>query len=197
MGLTLRNCAAMVDIETLSTRPDSTIVSIAAILFDPFEINEVNDLFTGHTFYMNVDRNSQPNSHVCPDTLAWWDRQSESARLRLLDDPQPIDIALRELHNFLCFRQDQTHPPAHELWANGPNFDCVILESAYSKYSRFKLPIPFMRQYDVRTTKELAWRHGGAPLIEVGVAHNALDDCVKQALYVQAAHVVLGITPPR
>lgn len=187
----------MVDIETLSTRPDATIVSVGAILFDPFECDTVAALMDGHTFYRTVDRESQPKSHVCPDTLAWWDRQSETARAQLLINPQPVALVLQELHNFLCFRQGQTHPPAHELWANGPNFDCVILESAYRNYSPFKLPIPFMRQYDVRTVKELAWRHGNKPHITVGVAHNALDDCVQQALYVQAAHITLGVTPVR
>ena len=184
----------MVDIETQSTRPNAVILSIGAILFDPFQVNDPADLME-HTFYMNVDPASQPYSHVCPDTLAWWERQSESARLRLTVDPQPIGVALTALHNFLVFRQGLSHPPAHELWANGPNFDCVVLESAYHQYSRFKLPIDFRRQYDVRTTKELAWRHGGAPRIDVGIAHNALDDCIKQALYIQAAHVTLGISP--
>lgn len=183
----------MVDIETKSTRPDAMILSIGAILFDPFQLNDPNELMQ-HSFYVNVSEDSQPNSHICPDTVEWWSRQSEAARARLTVDPQPIASALRDLHNFLVFRQGKTHPPAHELWANGPNFDCVVLESAYYRYSPFKLPIPFMRQFDVRTTKELAWRHGGAPKFDIGIAHNALDDCIKQALYVQLAHVSLGLS---
>lgn len=193
MPLNLAHCAGMVDIETLSTEPNAIILSIGAILFNPFDINDPQEL-TAHTFYMNVDRNSQPHSHESADTVEWWSRQSESARARLLDDPQPIGVALRELHNFLVFRQGQAHPPAHELWANGPNFDCVILQSAYARYSNFKLPTPFYRQFCVRTACELAWRHGtGKPRIEVGIAHNALDDCIKQALYVQAAHAELDV----
>lgn len=192
----LRNCAAMVDIETLDTRPGAIIISIGAILFDPFQLNDPHEL-TAHTFYMNVDRSTQPESRSSEDTIAWWAKQSKEAQERLLVNPQPIATALRELHNFLCFRNGETHPPAHELWANGPNFDCVNLELAYEKYSKFQLPIKFFKQYCVRTIKETAWRHGeGRPNIEIGIAHNALDDCIKQALYVQLAHAKLGLTTP-
>lgn len=194
--LSLRHCAGMVDIETLSTQPDATILSIGAVLFDPFQVNMPDELANGYTFYVNVDRNSQPRSRSSEDTVAWWAQQSPEAQAALLVNPLPIEVALVELHNFLCFRQGASHPPAHELWANGPNFDCVVLEHAYRQYSRFKLPIDFRRQYCVRSLKEMAWRHGtGRPRIEVGIKHNALDDCIQQALYVQAAHVTLGITP--
>jgi len=189
----IRHCAGMVDIETLSTKPNAVILSIGAILFDPFQLNDPSEL-RQHTFYINVDRDSQPHSAVDQDTIDWWAKQSDDAKNRLAVAPQPIALALQELHNFLVFRQGEAHPPTHELWANSPSFDCVILQSAYSLYSRFKLPVPFSRWYDVRTTKELAWRHGvGRPPLHIGTAHDALDDCVQQALYVQIAHAKLEI----
>jgi hypothetical protein len=192
----LRHCAGMVDIETLSTEPSAVILSIGAVLFDPFVQNTADELANGHTFYVNVSPESQPESHSSEETRAWWALQSESARQAVLTNQQHVVDALRELHNFLVFRCGQNHPPAHEIWANSPSFDCVILSHAFRKYSKFPFPVPFFQHRDVRTAKELAWPHGqGQPLIHVGVAHNALDDCIKQALYVQAAYKVLGTTP--
>lgn len=193
MRLLINHCGGMVDIETLGLTPSSKIVSVGAVLFDPYRLNSPEELFNGYTFYANVDPDSQPQSTTCPDTMEWWSRQSEAARGALSANKQPIDVVLRELHNFLCFRQQDSHPPAHELWANGPNFDCVILEHAYRMYgNKFTLPVPFNRQYCVRSIKRAAWPAGDAPQLNIGVAHNALDDCVKQAMLVQMAHAELG-----
>jgi hypothetical protein len=129
--------------------------------------------------------------------VAWWETQSETARLATLTDPQPIADVLRDLYNFLLFRGGQTHPPAQRLWANGPNFDCVILESAYRNYSTFKMPLEFNKLRCVRTLLDTAWPNkAGRPNLDIGTKHNALDDCIQQALLVQMAHIDLGLTHP-
>lgn len=192
----IRHCAAMIDLETLGTTPGSIILSVGALLFDPFQLNTEQELRT-HTFYANIAPSSQPNSHSSADTIAWWAQQSSEAQAAVQTDQQHIADVLRNLYNFLMFRgSGQQHPPAHELWANGPNFDCVLLQYAYDQYSTFSMPLPYYQHYDVRTAKELVWRHGHRrPQIHIGTKHNALDDCVAQAMYVQLAHAELALKP--
>lgn len=196
----LRNCAAMVDIETESTQPTAKILSIGAVLFDPYALNSPQELMDGFTFYQNVDPATQPLSHTDPSTLQWWESQSQAARDAVLSDQVPIDVALRQFHQFCVWRGDEglDHPPAHSMWANDPSFDCVILSQSFEAYTKFRFPVPFYAWRSFRTAKELAWPHPDEdqmPIIQVGVAHNALDDCIKQAMYVQAAYRRFGHHP--
>ena len=190
----LNDCHAMIDIETHSTAPNAVIVSIAAVLFDPYQLNTSEELYAGHTFYQNVTPQSQPKSDTDPETLKWWERQDQSARDAVLTDQLPIDAALKKFHDFCNWRGDgQEHPKAHFTWANDPSFDCVILTEAFKNYSKFKFPTMFFGWRSFRTAKDLAWPPGEhCPDIQVGVAHNALDDCIKQIHYVQGAFKRFG-----
>lgn len=185
----LNDCHCMVDIETHSTAPNAVIVSIAAVLFDPYQLNTSEELYAGHTMYCNVDAASQPASHTDPGTLAWWGRQSQEAQDAVKQNTIPIGEALKKFYDFCDWRGDGSkHPKAHFMWANDPSFDCVILSEAYKQYSKFKFPTQFFNWRSFRTAKDLAWPPGTeAPNIQVGVAHNALDDCIKQIHYVQGA----------
>ena len=62
---------AMIDLETLSTRPDATIVTLGAIKFNPHTVEEPH---TGLYIRFNVDEQSDLGRHVDDGTLEWWSR---------------------------------------------------------------------------------------------------------------------------
>ena len=70
----------MIDIETLSTNPNSLILTIGAIKFSRNkDIKCLKDL---DTFYVRINQNSceKLNMDINKDTLDWWNLQSEESK---------------------------------------------------------------------------------------------------------------------
>jgi hypothetical protein len=169
--------AVMIDIETWGTRPGSAIRSIGAVIFGEREgVQESFDL----TFYVNVCRSLGTRD---PETVAWWSRQSDDAQ-RGFESPPPIPEreALEALSSFCCGRGS--------VWANDPDFDCVMLKSAYEAHG-LKYPFAFWSHRSVRTARELGSvsRTKFVPAVQ----HHALDDAIAQAKSVQLVYSKLGI----
>ena len=171
----------MLDIETLATTPDSTILTIGAQGFDPF-----SDRFTDVTFYKRLTIDSQADRSVSDDgydsTLSWWGRQSEEAQEEALgdgDDREDITTALQELSKVAWKHK--------RIWANGTTFDMVILEDAMRQYG-VPCPWKYWQVMDARTIYKLT---GAKPLCN---NHNALADCVNQIDTLQKSIELLGIT---
>ena len=144
----------MIDIETLGTRPSSSILSIGAVLFQGHEI--------GKEFYSRV---ALPNMPVVEArTLIWWSKQPGFQKL-LEGEAVSLRVALQALANFIG--EDA------RVWANGIAFDIPILENAYA---RVNLPVPWS-YWNVRDYRTLAKLKGVPTEIEFeGEKHNALDD---------------------
>lgn len=149
----------MVDIETLSTQPNATIISIGAVKFTQKGL--------GDEFYKIIRYDD--SRHIDPATQAWWNTQSEEAKLVLTGGTQPLREVVEEFKQFLG---DDT-----EIWGNGSDFDNVILADAFKQLG-FKWNHRANRCY--RTLKSL---HPGIELKRTGVHHNALDDAKSQALH--------------
>lgn len=67
----------MIDLETMGKTPESAIVSIGAVIFDP-RYGKVSDT----TFYRELDWEDQDRL-VCSDTQEWWAKQSPKAKAAL------------------------------------------------------------------------------------------------------------------
>jgi hypothetical protein len=170
----------MVDIETWGTRPGAAIRSIGAVVFN--ERSGVVDAFgEDQCFYRNV-RDSVGTK--CRHTVAWWSGQSDEAQ-RSFETPAPIREydALVELADFCCGRGN--------VWANDPDFDCVILRAAYEAHG-LDYPFAFWGHRSVRTALEL----GGVSRTRFTpkVAHNALYDAMAQAQSIQHVYSKLGLS---
>lgn len=123
----------MIDIETLSTRPDACIVSIGAAA--------ISDTFTelGAEFYQPVRIYSESpryehfNGTVDKGTMAWWDEQDEDARAVLTLTPDHLDLkaSLIKLSNYLIEQGAASTEPLF-MWSNGAAFDLPILRRAYA-----------------------------------------------------------------
>jgi 3' exoribonuclease, RNase T-like len=167
----------MLDLETLSTKPNSTIVSIGAVAFDAEgtydEFYRVIDLDS----YENLPRGMFDLSFA---TIAWWFRQSKAARDELgADTKVPIKSALTQFTNW----PEDCGFDVLGMWGNGADFDNVILGNAY-KALGMRQPWHYGSNRCMRTVKSLL------PKVDVprqGTHHNALDDARWQAQYLIAA----------
>ena len=163
------NTQVMLDIETLGTRPGSAILAIGAVKFGDREIIS--------EFYQRIDLKScvRHGLTIDPDTVLWWLKQDDAARLEITLPGDP----LREvLFNFADWLQD----PAAEIWGNGANFDNTLLAAAYHAT---EIPLPWKYSND-RCYRTLKAMHPEITIERTGTHHNALDDARSQALHLMA-----------
>ena len=155
----------MIDIEGLATGPDTTILTIAAQEFNPFE----RDSF-GRSFYTRVDLESQPNRRIEQGTIEWWATQPAVVRDEAFaeEDRIPLDEALRGLHRLAWHSK--------RIWAQGPTYDMNILEHAYKSYN-IALPWKYFSVRDSRTVFSLV-----PDLQKYPASHHALEDCKRQIM---------------
>jgi hypothetical protein len=162
----------MLDLETMGTRPQSPVVAIGAVLFDP------RSDAIGETFYQLICLQSceDVGLEIRADTVLWWLKQGDGARGQLVNpslDRQPIKTALMDFSLWL--------PKGAVVWGNGADFDNVILSSAYTACGQ-KTPWDYWNNRCYRTVKNLK---PSIELVREGVHHNALDDAISQAKHLQ------------
>ena len=171
----------MLDLETLGTKPGSVILSIGAVLFDP----KTGEL--GEEFYTAVSSDSCVGYGLTVDqkTAAWWDKQSDEARVALRAALDPEAPKLHEaLAAFKQWVQEHSIEKNNRLiWGNGASFDVPLLDAAYEAV-RLVPPYEFWGSMCFRTMKNLH-RDVVAPARE-GTHHNALDDAKHQARHLIA-----------
>ena len=175
----------MVDLETLGTKPNSLMLTIGAIRFNPWKNDIETDMNDMDTFYRRVSFESYDGlDHVIDDaTLEWWGNQDESIRAEAFaeDDRHDIRNVLADFHKW-CGGVDA-------IWANGTGFDLNILEH-FSRELRRGVAWNYWQARDARTLYALV---PGLARPQ-GAAHHALWDCWSQLVGVQAAFRALNIT---
>lgn len=171
----------MLDIETLSTRPWSVILTLGAIKFSPWD----SDVDQGQGLYIRPDVNEQlaMERHVQDETVNWWATQSEEVREEALGEDGRVSVndMLDQLNRFLV--------GADNIWCQGPAFDIVILEDLYRQVGR---PTPW-QFWQIRDSRTLFSVHGDPRDKNRHGAHNALIDCYYQARAVQQIYSDVGI----
>jgi len=175
----------MVDLETLGTKPNSLMLTIGAVRFNPWADDSVlNGPNKMDSFYRRLSFESfEGTDHVIDDaTLEWWSKQSEEVRAEAFaeEDRQPLAEVLRDFHKW-CGGVDA-------IWANGTGFDLNILEH-FSRELKRGVAWNYWQARDARTLYALV------PGLERPrtAAHHALWDCWSQVVGVQRAFSSLGI----
>ncbi len=160
----------MIDLETMGKVPESAIVSIGAILFDP-RYGKVSD----QTFYRELDWEDQDRL-IDPDTQEWWGKQNPKAKEALYGLDALTD-ALDELSEWL--------PKDCKVWGNGATFDISMMENAYRQHNK-EIPWMFWNVRDCRTVLDMyeSQRGGFNKAVNRKGAHNALQDAIYQAEYI-------------
>lgn len=163
----------MIDIETLDTRPTSVILSLGAVVFDETEL--------GRTFHRRIDIDSclRLNMTVSGSTIAWWMEQPDVARK--LFQTQGTNIA-----NVLdAFTRAFDWEKIKEVWANGTDFDLVILRNAFER-TGIRCPWAYYKGRDYRTVRKLFPQAVlNECTVEPRIKHDAFEDATSQALTLQ------------
>lgn len=109
------------DLETLSLENNAAIIQIGAYCLE-----------SGHTFssYIAPDSSEQFGLHVSKETLKWWDTQDPLTRNRCFTGTTKLPAALDKFYNW-CKDVSGGIIPDINFWANGPEFDWIILRSAF------------------------------------------------------------------
>jgi len=164
---------AMIDLETLGTSPDTAVLTIGGVKFDP---NTVSTPYQEFYYRYEVNEQLDKGRTVLDSTLEWWGKQAEDVREEALGDGNrtPVIEVLQALNKW-CVGVDI-------IWCQGPSFDISILENMYKQYDHH-IPWDFWKIRDSRTLFGIMPKD---PRKEINfAAHNALEDCKVQALCVQ------------
>ena len=157
----------MIDIETMSTKQGTAIVSIGAVVFEPSK-----GVLIGNDFYMELDWENQGRL-IDESTLDWWSSQHREVQDAMYGIDS-LECGLSELNKWF---------PSHStLWSKGPHFDIAILENAYDGFDDLKAPWDFWGIRDYRTIEDLYGYGGFKPVNDANPnKHNALEDAKVQA----------------
>ena len=169
----------MVDLETLSTKPNAVILTFAAMKFNPCNDarKETKERIfkSKHSFYRRIDLESCAvlGQAIDDHTIDWWAEQDDIIREEAFaeDDRHSIETVLTDFHKW-CFG-------AKAFWSNGSIFDIMIIEDYNRKLSRGN-PWKFWEIRDCRTIYALA-----DPEMPEASKHHALMDCWRQVVGIQ------------
>lgn len=171
----------MIDLETLSTRPDAMIRSIGAVAFGP---NGLGAEFSA------VISPAGAMGHMDAETVAWWLGQGDAAR-------HPLSAAYTGKREHLASALQRFRLFLHDLpvfiekirvWGHGSSFDLPIIESAFRACGH-QIPWGHRAARDTRTILELANVRIATP---EDAKHDALGDARAQARAVIEAACILG-----
>jgi hypothetical protein len=167
----------MIDLEGLATGPNTCILTIAAQSFDPFGHG-----YYEQSYYARISLESQETRDIDQGTIEWWATQPDHAREEAFgeQDRVPLDQALEKLGRLIWH--------SNRIWAQGPTYDCNILEHAYKSY-RKPLPWKYNMVRDSRTVFSL-WPDQPIP----PTSHHALEDCRRQIGMLQRTLQHLNVT---
>jgi 3' exoribonuclease, RNase T-like len=173
------NKETMVDIETLSLRPNAGIISIGACKFNADGLHE--------SMVVNVrfaDSNL-PGFHIDGETVGFWFKNSQASR-DALDPLKGVSISAG-LEMLGAFVKDE----AGGVWGCGADFDNVILTSAYRSMG-LALPWHYRRNRCYRTLMTL---FPDIAYERIGELHNAKDDAMTQAKHAITLLKKIGYYP--
>ena len=175
LTMTRPRAQVALDLETLGTSPDSTILAIGAVAV-------CEETGQRRKFYSICNANAQPGRTVSQSTLDWWSKQSDAARMAFDEahkQEAPILSGVLEQLTHWIGELGLTHDVF--VYGNGANFDVAMLEHAYKQISDF-VPWNYKNVRDMRTLRDICLRLQLPIEVERnGTHHNALDDAEFQA----------------
>ena len=172
----------MIDLETLGVEPDSVIVTLGAIKFNPF-----SDVEPDKGLYLRGDIEEQSekyNRTIDNNTLEWWSKQPQKIQDEAFGDHDGVSVTeiLRQLNKW-CVGLDY-------IWCQGPTFDFVMLQHLY-KSAKTPVPWNYWQIRDSRTLFKMMPQDPRRAIQEQ--LHNALADCYYQAKCVQQSYKHFGV----
>ncbi len=176
----------MIDLETLDTSPTAVVLSLGAVVFDPYTHAR------GATFYVEftnfLEQQTGVGRTISPSTVLWWMGQNAAAR-EVFKPKEASNERCSALWGLTYFADYLKPLNIKRVWAKDPDFDVVILRSLYQTNAPgLAFPFKYSAGRSVRTVEDMPF----APLRDAPpVAHNALDDAIAQATRVQECFAAL------
>lgn len=155
----------MLDLETMSTRPDAAILAIGAVKFDLTGLKD--EFYEVVSLKSSMDLGLRIEAH----SILWWMQQDDEARNAFKRPVVSLPLALSSFDGFFTIGRDPV------IWGNGSDFDNVILANAYRVIN--KNP-----PWDYRNNRCYRSARNAYPNVlrqDKGTKHNALDDARNQA----------------
>lgn len=170
----------MLEIKTLGKAKGSSLLSIAAVLFDP-NGNKPLHVEPDNQFYLVLSSFDMGNYGFSSDadTVRWWKSQPIWPKLSRDTIQSGVSLvrAIKLLNEFI----DRKAPT--KVWANSPSFDIEILREAYQTV-RLPFPIFYRQEMDFRTVMDMVYPNRDMrPKIEIEgfQPHHALGDAMAQS----------------
>lgn len=173
----------MVDLETLGLTPNSVILSIGAVKFDP----RTGEIGGGFERKIDIGSSIARGFTINVDTLQWWSNQSLDARTATFDGGKVrIPDALASFSEFFG---DSVY-----IWGNGADFDIAMLKTAYERLGA-DTPWNYKNTRCYRTMMS----EFGEPsdYVKPTLAHRALPDAISQAATLNKLFARQGWKTPR
>ena len=170
----------MIDLETLSTNPNATILTVGGVKFDPYTMAEPSQ---GMYFRVDVDSQTEMGRDVMQETVNWWSKQPKEISDEAFSDDNraSLDDMIKKINKFSV--------GVDVFWCQGPLFDYAILQDIYKQLG---YPVPW-QYWQIRDSRTLFSLVPKDPNEERTGLHNALEDCYFQAKKVQRVYKQLGI----
>lgn len=136
----------MIDLETLSLRPDAAIIQIAAV---EFEARHAGAIQVDSMLSVLVDPAGQER-HVDRDTLDFWEEQRSLGNSLLSDAALGAGVPLwRALEATILWFRDRED--VEGVWSHGAAFDLPILRHAFMAQGHSDCPWNYRLCRDTRT----------------------------------------------
>lgn len=152
----------MIDIETLSTKPNAVIIQLAAVKFNLS--SGIIDRFT-----INIDPVDckKYNCHISKDTLEWWSNKPKDVIQSWQSNVNPMRESIESFVEWIGTDKQW-------MWCNGGSFDFPIIAWACHELNIEK-PWKYWSEMDLRTISSFCDYR-----LPKGNTHNALQDCEHQ-----------------
>ena len=173
---------ASIDLETIDTRPQATVLSLGAVKFNPFDDSEPHSEMY---FKISVDDQDSLGRTASDDTIEWWSKQDPKIMEEAFDQEGAISVqdALSKISKFVV--------GVDVLWGQGYGFDYTIMEDMFRSKN---MPIPY-NFWQVRDSRTLFSVCQEDPRKKIqNELHNALADAYYQSKAIQMAYKELGAT---
>ena len=173
---------AMIDLETLDTKPSCQILSLGAVKFNALTSDEPHS-----ELYIkpDIDQQDSAGRTASDSTIEWWSKQDPKAMEEAFDQTGAVSVeeALRQVSKWSV--------GCDTIWGQGYGFDLTIMEDMYRMLG---VPIPwqFWQIKDARTLFGCC-KVDPRKVLQQTNLHNALADAYFQAKGVQFAYKELGI----
>lgn len=168
------------DIETMGVKPDTKVLSIAAVAFDPFEIT--SDFSQNPKLDLLVNIDEQENRTIDEETIWWWSQREQSVRDKIFGEKNRVSVAdALDLLIKFCWQKST-------VWCQGPTLDITVLTHLFEEHNK-GVPWKYNVVRDSRTLLSLVEIED-----EPEATHDAIQDCYRQCRMTQRAIKKLGIS---